>query len=82
MCINADKIVPSRQCASDICEGNNIYEALLPSGPSINLVLKKVWTLWEDPVDVSVLFRYINQIKLHASSLHTSLNWSLSHLNP
>ncbi|CAI8022701.1 Thyroid adenoma-associated protein [Geodia barretti] len=41
----------AKQCASDICEGNNIYEALLPSGPSINLVLKKVWTLWEDPVD-------------------------------
>ena len=42
-----------RQCAGLVDEGDVVYEALLPSGPLTTLVLKYVWALWEDPVDVS-----------------------------
>ena len=42
-----------RQCAGVIEEGDCVYKALLPSGHVIRTVLKYVWALWEDPVDVS-----------------------------
>ena len=54
------EIVYSRQCAGLLIEGDGVYETLLPSGPLISLVLRNVWTLWEDPVDVS--FTYFSSV--------------------
>ena len=43
----------TRQCAGIVAEGDDMFEALLPSGHVISSVLRYVWVLWEDPIDVS-----------------------------
>lgn len=42
-----------RDCIEQIGPEPLVYEALLPSGEIVQTLLQFVWTLWEDPIDVS-----------------------------
>jgi len=44
----------SRDCVKDVSPTSPLYESLLPSGGIMQSLLQYVWSLWEDPVDVSV----------------------------
>ena len=42
-----------RDCVEQIAPESLVYESLLPSGEIVQVLLQFVWTLWEDPIDVS-----------------------------
>lgn len=44
----------SRDCVKDMSPTSPLYESMLPSGGIMQSLLQYVWSLWEDPVDVSV----------------------------
>ena len=44
-----------RDCVKGVSSDTQLYQSLLPTGEIMQTLLQYVWSLWEDPVDVSAV---------------------------
>lgn len=57
----------------DVSPTSPLYKSMLPSGGIMQSLLQYVWSLWEDPVDVSA-YAFICKVNVCAYLVHNEIH--------